>query len=277
MRCKWVTLNDTVNHELCQFEKRCYYEIWKTSNLAADGANRDAVTFALCFKWKAFLCNFHRGIDLFFSCIPSQVFEVKHSDPACSRTASADEPLSARSGQPHSFSPPDALCLCRSPAEMKRPLLALWSRNQSRPLCRQAWEGSVRDTNGGGFKGLYHLQKLTTVNPSRDNCLWLSPCRLVSNSGYLPRLTHAKGCLALITVAGRGDSADTRFTRQHWEEENSTSCTLPWINSVLHCECSYWQSTSSYACTWFSEFWWNLQTPPLFFVTVWLKPLSKSR
>lgn len=90
-------------------------------------------------------------------------------------------------GHFHSFS----VYLSLFPAEMKRAALVLWGPQS------KCYPPRVRRKKGGGvcaghkafrFKGCYHHQKLTTVSSSRDDCLWLSPCLLLSAGGYPPWL-----------------------------------------------------------------------------------------
>lgn len=135
---------------------------------------------------------FQRHTYLLFPCIPSQVFEVKCCNLAHSGMAPTDGPTSHRS---EAF--PLFLCLslfvsCRDEehcfGSLGTIIKALPSTGAPEERCVCVWGGGVGGHKAFRFKGCYHHQKLTTVSSSRDNCLWLSPCLLLSARGYPPWL-----------------------------------------------------------------------------------------
>lgn len=135
-------------------------------------------------------CNrrLQRHTYLLFPCIPSQVFEVKCCDLAHSGMAPTDGPTSHRSGAFPLF-----LCLslfvsCRDEESCFGSLGSTIKVLPSVGTLEEGWGGVCAGNKAFRFKGCYHHQKLTTVSSSREYCLWLSPCLLLSARGYPPWL-----------------------------------------------------------------------------------------
>lgn len=156
--------------------------------------------------------------------------------------------------------------------------LALLSRglNQSRPLCGQARGGLWGDTKGGleqlsGSKAFITSRSWPLSTPVE---LTAFDCLLVLL--YLPGVIrldwHMLKAVIFDNQAGERGSRGTHGSTEHVHiiasvfsySQNSTTCTLSLIHSVLHCECSYRCPYSSCVFAWFNKFWWNLPTQPLF-------------
>lgn len=174
-----------------------------------------------------------------FSCIPSQVFEVKHGDLAFSWVATADEPVSDRYGLLHS------LCLCPS-LSLSFSLQQRWRElsrlsrvlNQSRPLYGQARGGP----EGGDTKG--SLEQLsgskvfitsrswplsTPVEPTAFDCLLV----LLYLPGVIRLHWHMLKAVSFDNQAG-GRGGCSAYVPQNMHTRWCFSVYLQWELNNMH-------------------------------------------